>query len=63
MRVGIEANAYYKNIAGTGVYSRNIINLWRKEGKEILLFVNRRESNMDLAKKKITDSCRSPPKQ
>ena len=52
MRIGVEANAYYKNIAGTGMYSRNIVNIWRKEGKEIFLFVNKRQSIMDLAKKK-----------
>ena len=52
MRIGVEANTYYKNLAGSGVYARNIINIWRKEGKEILLFASRRQSNMDLAKKK-----------
>jgi len=54
MRIGIEANAYYKNLVGSGVYARNIINIWRKEktNKEIVLFANKRRSEMDLVKKK-----------
>lgn len=55
MRIGIEATAYYKNIAGSGVYARNIINIWKKkEGNKntIFLFSSKRPSEIDLGKKK-----------
>jgi glycosyltransferase involved in cell wall biosynthesis len=54
MRIGVEASSYYKNIAGTGVYIRSIIEilLRKKENKEIILFSNGRQSGLDLAKKR-----------
>jgi len=54
MRIGVEASSYYKNIAGTGVYIRSIVEilLRKKENKEIILFSNGRQSGLDLAKKR-----------
>jgi len=53
MRIGIEANTYYKNTAGSGVYARNIIDTWTNGlgADNILLFTNKRLSEIDLAKK------------
>ena len=57
MRIAVEANTYYKNFAGSGVYARNIINIWKTEkGKDqFFLFANKRLSEMDLSKK--TNRC------
>ena len=55
MRIGIEASAYYKNIAGTGVCLRNIVNTWEEDlGNEYLLFLfsSKRPSVLDLHQKR-----------
>jgi len=53
MRIGVEANSYYKNNAGTGVYVRNIVDLIKEKypEHEIVLFANSRKSELDLSKK------------
>ena len=51
MRIGVEANAYYKNPAGTGVYTRNLVDAWRAAGQDVRLFASARESRIDLAGK------------
>lgn len=52
--VGVEANAYYKNSAGTGVYIRSLVSVWQKNNPDVqlLLYAHNRPSQMDLGKKK-----------
>lgn len=55
MRIGIEASAYYKNIAGTGNYLRNIVNTWENmlgDKNSLFLFSSKRVSTLDLHDKK-----------
>lgn len=54
MNIGIEANSYYKNTAGSGVFTRNIIDELKKFDNEarVFLFANNRHSEMDITKKK-----------
>ncbi len=55
MRIGIEASAYYKNIAGTGVFVRNIIETWKEtleDENSLFLFFSQRPSVLDLHKKR-----------
>jgi len=54
MRIGVEASAYYKNIAGSGVYARNLIHTLNQmygEDNTISLYSSHRASEIDLGKK------------
>ena len=54
MKIGVEANSYFQNKAGSGVYVRNIVDIWRErtDGTEILLFSSNRKTELDLSKKR-----------
>jgi glycosyltransferase involved in cell wall biosynthesis len=55
MRIGIEANSYYKNTAGTGVYARAVVDHLKEKYRdhEIILYSNTRKSSMDLSRKSL----------
>jgi len=55
MHIGIEASAFYKNIAGSGVYARNLIHTLNQmygADNTISFYSSRRESEIDLEKKR-----------